>query len=450
MPSASAMSRARPRRPLHLLSRSIFSTPIVLVTALLSLAGCSSDNDDRDFARIRLLNVSAAYDSLDLSASKTGEDNDVIKFQGVGYEGLSDYSEVDSTAYDIKVKRSGVTGTLSSFIDEKQADNTHLTYVAYGVLGNFGMMKLSDDQSAAESGKTKLKVMNTTGAGTLDVYLTDESVTLDDATPQVGSVGVRSSSATVNVDSGTYRLRVVLNGDTTDVRLDIPNLTLQSKQVVALILTDTPGGVLVHGLLLPQAGQLDKHHNTKARIRGAVGIANGSSVSAGIAGTTVLTGAGVGVISNKYLQVQAGAAPVTLKVDGVTIPRDTETLTAGADYTLLVWSNAAGAQMSLVSDDNHIATSTRARLRFLNGLSASGQPTTMAVNLSPIFEGLPVGQASDYEEFDPGFEYQIDVSDTGTNTNLLTKTELTLEGSGVYTLFVSGNSTVAGTLRKDR
>jgi len=449
MPSVSSMSCARPRRAFHCLSRSVLAAPIVLVAALLALCGCSSDDGHRDYARIRLLNVSPGYEALDLSVSKNGEDNDIVKFQAVGYEGLSDYSEVDSTAYDIKVKRSGVVGTLTTFVDEKQADNTHLTYVAFGALGNFGMLKLSDDQGAADSGKTKLKVLNATTAGNLNVYLTDASVDLDDATPQFASVASRTSSTVVNLDSGTYRLRVVLVGDNTDVRLDIPNLVLQSKQVASLILTETQGGVLVNGLLLPQGGQLAKNHNTKARVRGAIGIASGSSVSAAIAGTTVLTGAGVGVISNKYLQVDAGAAAVTLKVDGVVIPRDTETLVPGADYTMLFWSNAAGPQMSLISDDNRISTSAKARLRFLNGLSALGQPTTMAVNLSPIFEGVPVGQASDYEEFDAGADYQIDVADTGTNTNLLTKTELTLEGSGVYTLFVSGNSTVAGTLRKD-
>ena len=62
-----------------------------------------------------------------------------------------------------------------------------------------------------------------------------------------------------------------------------------------------------------------------------------------------------------------------------------------------------------------------------------------------------LGQASAFTEVDDGSDYQLDVSNTDTAANLLTKTSVALQSSGVYTLFMSASgATVSGTLRKDR
>jgi hypothetical protein len=87
----------------------------------------------------------------------------------------------------------------------------------------------------------------------------------------------------------------------------------------------------------------------------------------------------------------------------------------------------------------------------LNGLSALNVPVTLAVNFSPIAEGIALGQASAFSEIDDGSDYQMDVTNTDTAANLLTKTSVTLEAGSIYTLFMSANgATVSGTLRKDR
>ena len=53
------------------------------------------------------------------------------------------------------------------------------------------------------------------------------------------------------------------------------------------------------------------------------------------------------------------SVPVTLTVNGAAVPVREFDLAAGADYTLLVWSNAAGAQTSLIVDDNRLPSSGR-------------------------------------------------------------------------------------------
>ena len=65
--------------------------PILIAT--LFLGGCSSGDDDDDgSARIRLLNASEGYDSLDLYVTPDDEDTDVLRFTGVPLGALSDYT----------------------------------------------------------------------------------------------------------------------------------------------------------------------------------------------------------------------------------------------------------------------------------------------------------------------------------------------------------------------
>jgi hypothetical protein len=140
-------------------------------------------------------------------------------------------------------------------------------------------------------------------------------------------------------------------------------------------------------------------------------------------------------------------------VDGNPVTVANQTLNAGGDYTLLVWSNANGTQTSLITDDNHVPTiSTQVKLRLLNGMSALGAPITLTANFSPVAEGVAVGQASVPGQVDSGTNYELDVSDATNGASLLSKTTVTLNAGYVYTLFLSGGGTAAVTasLHRDR
>lgn len=422
----------------------------VLAVVLLMLGACSDSGSKSKYADIRMLNVSTDYPSLDMYVNNGEGGGDVIKAQGVAYETISSYTKSDASTFSVVVKRNGVTtGTLATLASQKQADNTHVTYVGFGASGKFGILRINDDVSAANENKTKVQILNAAQAGTLDVYLTDPSVALTDGSPQISAIASGGTSGTVFMDSGTYRLRVVGTADTEDLRLDIPDVVLGSKQVVTVILTATPGGAMVNAVVLPQQGAPILKHNPNARVRGAIGTAAG--VNVGIGGVTLLTGAQAGVVSSHYSLVPAGTAAVDLQVGGAAVTVPAQQLVAGGDYTMLVWSNASGPQLTVVSDDNRPPTSGKAKLRVLNGISGTDTPVTMAVDFLPVAEGIADGQASGYTEFDTTIEYQIDVSDANTTTNLVSKTAITLTSDSVYSLLVSGDTgTFNGTLRKDR
>jgi hypothetical protein len=436
--------------------RSTFRPPVsvaaMLAAAVVSLSGCGGSSGT---ASIRLLNVSTGYSSLDLYASNNGDTSPTYtsQLQGVAYETLSNYAAIGSGTYSLEFRNSGSSSALATDGSENLTDGSHNTYVGYGSSGNFATVKISEDQSSANSGYTKVTVINASEAGNVDVYLTDSTTDLVNASPVASNIATGGTS-TITVTSGNYRLRVIGTADTTDLRADVAQVTFNSTTVNSLLLTSTTGGMLVNVSLLPQQGSLSTYNNTQARVRGAVGIANGTTVNATVSGANILTNATVGVIGGTYTLVNSGSLPVTLNVDGVPVTIPNQTLAAGADYTFLVWSNASGTQTSLIADVNTLPASlaSKSRVRLLNGMSGLGDPLTLLVNFQTGATGVTLGTASAQAQFTSGTDNEVDVIDTNTSATLLTKTTLTLDAGGVYTMFMAGggNTTVNGTLRKDR
>lgn len=422
---------------------------LAALAAVVSLSGCSSGDDNAD-ARSRLLNVSSGYQSLDLYVNENDSDSDSLKASAVTFAGLSEYTSVASGTYDIKFKRAGVSSTLLTLSDKKLADDSNVTYVAYGALGRFGVLELGEDvEEPDDDGRSKLQSINVSEAGALDIYLTDSDVPLEDASPLFA--GAAGGSGMLTTDRGDYRLRVTGANDISDLRLDIPNITLENKGVASLILSETTSGMLVDALLLPQQGSLTQFVNTKARVRAAVGMSSGSMASLRVGGVSIVNGQGRGLIS-PYSQVEAGNVVVTLAIDGTPVPIDNQTLVAGGDYTVLIWSDASGTRASLIPDDNHVPTSASdTKIRLLNGLSTQGVPLTLYVNFFPYAEGTVLGTASAYADVDSGSDLDVDVYNALTATPLLSK-ESNLQAAAVYTLLVFGKAdgTVDSTLRKDR
>jgi hypothetical protein len=420
----------------------------------LALHGCGGgDEDSGADPKIRLLNLSTGYPALDMMTNLDADtdDDDETQATGVALETVSDYATLDPDDYTVKVRRTGSGSVLRSFAGEELIEDTINTYVAYGEVGSFGALRIDDTVDQADAGETRLSVANVSSAGALDVYLTDASTDLDDTTPVLSNVGAALSP--LSTDSGTYRLRLTAAGDNEDVRLDVAAFKLTDRGVGSLIFTSTQGGMLANAVYLPQGGQPAWAVNTRARVRGAVGLANGASASIQVGGQTVLTAATAGVIGSRYTLLDAGTVPVTLTVNGTAVPMPNVTLSAGADYTLLVWGNANGAQTSLIVDDNRLPSGGAgvAKLRLLNGMSTLAAPLTLSVDFSPVIEGTLLGQVSDEIEISSGTDRQFDLTNTSTAQSVLSRPSITLQGNSVYTLFMTDNgATPIAVLRRDR
>lgn len=424
----------------------------LVVAAALALASCGGGGGGKGDAKIRLLNLSTGYSSLDLITNIDADDNDadVTQSASVSLDHAGDYVSLKADSYSIKLKRTGSGSVLRTFTGEQLTNDTINTYVAFGEVGAFGALKLDDTQDPADAGDTKLSVANLSSTGSLDVYLTAADTDLDDTTPVVSGVG--AGFAAITVDSGTYRLRVTASGDTSDIRLDVPSFVAEDKGVAALIFTSTQGGTLVNAISMPQEGAPVKLLNTKSRVRAAIGVANGQNASVVVNGTTVLATATAGVIGSRYTLLDSGSQPVTLTVAGTPVTVPNVQLAAGADYTILVYTAAGVPTTSLIVDDNRLPTSNaQAKLRLLNGMSTLNAPITLSLDFSPLIEGTLLGEASDDTEVTIGSDRQIDISNTSTAGAILTRSGLSLQSGAVYTFFMTDNgATPIGVLRKDR
>ncbi len=425
----------------------------VLVNAImLPKQGQPTIFENTSNAQFRVLNVSSGYSPLDVYTNASGDDTDVQQFTGVSRGVATSYKSLAADTYTLKFRRSGAAGNLLS-VSSTLSQDRHVTYIAHGASNRFAVTALDDEIAAPDSGYTAIQILNTATVDVFDVYLTSSDDSLNDVSPVVGSLASGALSTLTTARSGTYRLRVASSGSKTDVRLDVPAVSLADSGVLSIILTDTAGGVLASAVLLPQQAEPIILDNNNVRIRGAVGLSTGSTSTVRVASTDIVARRSArSYISDSYTILPSGNVPVIVFVDDVQVASGMVALQPGGDYTLMISDANNTPQVALISDNNFASTTHQSKIRLLNGASGLAVPLTLAVDYSPVAEFISVGDASEVAELAPGTDIRLDVLNTNTLATVLTRESVTLLADGVYTLFVAGGgaSAVSGTLRKDR
>jgi len=408
-----------------------------------SLSGCGG-GEDRSKAHLRLLNASVGYDTLDLVV-----DGDRLR-SAVAFGSVSGYADVDPSHTDTDITREGGSAALFSATPSLTRDN-HYTYVATGDDGSLSAVLLSEETSEPGSGEARLRVLNgADAAGGLDVYLTPDATSLDDAAPLFADAELGTPSAFDTVDADTWRLRVTAADDRDDLRLDIQGVELGSRQIATLVLVSGAGGVLVDAMLLDQQGELVRYAGGQARVR-AVAAVPGASISASVGGVALLSGVTAPAIG-LYQLVDAGAAETVVQVGGVPVTVPAADLDAGTDHTLLVWGPASAPEVAWISDDNRPpAVSTHAALRLVHAVAGLDAALSMTVDLTPRAEAVQPGTASTRTTFTATADSDLAVTAEGLADPIYTDTEVVLSAGSVYTLFMLGSAaSPAANLRPER
>lgn len=416
----------------------------LLAGSALVLASCGGggSNNDSGTAYWRVLNLNSELPAVDVY---TGTDK---WFTGVATDGLADYAGITSGSYTVRVTATGSPTSLLSQSFSLSKDK-HYTGIVWGRSGSVRFATLPEDDATTDiaTNNARIRVYNATSdAGVFDVYLTQPTDDLADATPTVAAATAAALGGYRDVSAGTYRLRVTGTGDSNDVRLDIPSITLSAQTYSTLIITAGPGGVLVNGTLLAQQGAVTPLKNTLARLRTVAGANANGSVSVQLDGTTLAAGLRSPTIG-AYQRVTAGDRLVNVLLNGSSISSTTRTLAAGGDYTLVTYGTG---QILLVADDNRLPSTSRIRIRMINA-AAGSDPLTLSVDLAALISDVAAGTASAFTTAATNASAQVDVTSTSGITPIYTATDVNLQSQGVYTAFVlGGNATPTGVLRKDR
>lgn len=425
------------RRALTLL----LSSPLLASPVLLSACGAGGDDDAAD-PQLRMLNLSEVS-SLDLYL------DDSLRQAAVAQALLGSYADAPSDEIDLALRRAGGDLDLSSGA-RTLAKDSHYTLLAYGRESALGFLTLGEDEDAddLDSGKGALRVFNASAdVGALDVYLTTTDAELDESVATHTSLSSGLLSGFRSISAGTYRLRVTGAGDSLDLRLDLPALTIKNQGYAILVITGGSGGVLVHAGHLQQQGDYTAMSNDRARLRVIAGATSRGVVSSSWMGRSVSAGL-VSPSVGPYTLVEAGSGVMDVRVAGVTVSNATRELKAGADYSLLVYSDGSSA---LIADDNRLPTSSsRARLRLIHGATTTDL-LTLSVDYAVALSDVAQGSASTMVSVASGAERRLDVTAASVADALYSDEDATIYAGGVYSVFVLGGAASAtGLLRKDR
>ena len=422
-----------------------WATRLVLTLSLSAtafLTACGSGGDGGSDTQVRLLNATRSYAQLDLSV------NDKTINSKVAYAAVGDYAGVNTDATATKVLESTV-GTSVSATTPSLASGSNYTFITYGFAGAIRTTLLQEAETVPDANKAKLLVLNLApDAGALDIYVTSAADSLDNATALTTNLQGGAGSGYIQINSGTFRVRVTGYNKRTDLRLDIPAVTLDSTSVNTLILTATEGGVLVNGITLVQKGVAKNFANTQSRVRTVAALVDGGKVTSSINGQPMFSSEAISPLISDYVTVDAGAATLSIAVNGANYSFSNPTLVAGKDTTLMVYGDPAAAKLAVLDDDNRLPTvSGDIKIRLVNALPINGVGLnvgygSIASNVNSGTSSTPVSGSISSSSTGA----QVDVTVPTSATPIYTNSALVFPSNSVWTFFaVPNNATVATT-----
>jgi hypothetical protein len=413
-----------------------WATRLVLTLSLSAtafLTACGGGGGGSSDTQVRLLNATRSYAQLDLSV------NDKTINSKIAYATVGEYGSVDTNATATKVLTSDV-GTSVSATTPTLSSGTNYTFITYGFAGAIRTTLLQEAEVVPDANKAKLLVLNLApDAGALDVYVTTATDPIDTATALTTNLQGGAGSGYIQINSGTFRVRVTGYNKRTDLRLDIPAVTLDSASVNTLILTASDGGVLVNGVSLVQKGAVKNFPNTQSRVRTVAALTAGGTVGSSINSQSMFSSAISPLISD-YVTTASGASTLTATVNGAPVTFTAPTLTAGKDYTLLVWGDVGAPKMSVLDDDNRLPTvSGNVKVRLVNALPTVS--SSLNVDFSAIASNVAPGTVSVPNSISSTTASQVDVTVPTSATAIYTNATLAFPANSVWTFFAVPSAT---------
>jgi len=422
----------------------------VATVALLTACGGSGGSTTK--ADMRLINASVGYASLDMSV------NNASVSTGVAYGAAGSYTSVDTTLSGTQVISGGTTVIQTT---PSLAGDAKYSLIAYGWPNAMRTALLQEQEPAPAASVAKLLVLNLApDAGALNVYLTTGAPATGAAAFATSVLG-GSGSGYLQIASGTFHVRVTGSASTdvnTDVRLDFDGLVLDSASVNTLIITPTAGGVLVNAMSVVQAGAVKPYGGNNARVRvidSVVGAPGTDVAVVATRGSTTLLDSGSAAPVGYYTIVPATNDAISLTLNGVAMAAQTPALSAGSDYTVLVWGTLSAPQVTVIPDDNRLPLAGYAKIRLLNG-AADGLSQTMSLDYQSLAPNVAPGTASTPVQVlaGTGTSSLLEIKASNSVTAVFSQSPFNIQNQGIYTVYMLGNSTVAGNLagfvNKDR
>jgi hypothetical protein len=424
------------------------TTACLLTLGVLSalLGGCGTKDDTSEDTTTSTTGTVRVVNATTQRAAAGLLIDGVSRETGLARDGLSATYRLTAGAHSLAL--TDASGSALATTSPTIAAGSATTLVAWtGDNNAVNYLALDDKESVPTAGRAKLLVFNAArDAGTLDVHLTPVADPLSDS-PLLGNLAPgKGTTGYTTVNAGLHRLRLTKAGSVlaTDVRLDT-TLTLADGGVNALVITPSTGGVLAHALLLQPAAAVTALNNPQARVRLVHALSANLPVTGTFNGTSLPALGGSPAVS-VYGLVPAGTSQPTVTLNGGTITGAAWTAAPGSDTTFLITSASGTSttpQLSAVSDDNRLPTSTSAaRLRLVHGLGDIGQDLVLNLGGATVTQASP-GAVSPATQVSAVSDTTLSVTHAITTATVYQWPGRTLEAGGVYSVFLLGDSRVA-------
>lgn len=415
------------------------------------LAGCNSGNGVGALpinTTVRVVNLVPNAPSISVTIDTTP------LVSGVGFEQQTPYLDVTSGTHQFLVSVDGGNSTLVG-VTQALINGQNYTFVVYGPLEAAKAAFETDSPISIQQNGTVVTIPNSgtfairlahlaEAVGLLDVYLTAPGADLALTAPTIAAVAFGTTTVFVPVTTGSYELRIALNGtkkvvfDTTGV------ITFGNQTVVQAIAYGKGSGTLVglDVLNLDTVGTGQFYQNLLAQFK----LVNASSVGAPlnvlVDGVLTLTNIPFAGVSN-YVITGAGSRTLSIQATstpGASLLTFTPSFAPATDSSIVV-SGPAGALQALVLTDNNMPSAVgHARVRFVNA-SPDLASLDVYVNFAKTFTGVVTNSASAYTDFvanTTGTAFNIGFNIAGTTTPALILPNVTFVAGTTYTIYVVG------------
>ena len=405
-----------------------------------ALSGCGGKGGSSgDTTSVRLINATLTHPSLALLVNAS------TSVTATPVDTASTYVTPASGSNTLQVADAGTTAALSTIVPSLTAGSAY-ALLAYESGGNVRTVVLNESIAAPSSGAVTLRIYNAAiEAGRLDVYVLASGSCSDlSAFTATASFGVLTAPAALSLTTfgpGTYRVCVTGGGNKSDLRLDVPAVTLTNQQVGYVLLTPASGGQLLDGATMIQQSTYTAARNTNTRVRLAAAVSGNATVaaSASATGSVAVIDSGSVAPAFGYYTLVPAASTLNISVNSASVGAPATALKAGADMTLLVYGNAGSATASLLTDDNRAPDSTSVKLRLINGITGSTGSLTFTANSAPVASGIQPGAVSGYVSVTASANAMtLSLSSSAVAGNYYS-TSTPLNAGSVYTVLAGGD-----------
>ncbi|ACA88863.1 DUF4397 domain-containing protein [Shewanella woodyi] len=427
-----------------------------VLTGLLTLVGCSSDDNNTvpapvDVSQIRVIHASADAPMVNITA------NNQTLLSDVDYAISSGLLSINSDNYEITVDAQLPNGETTTVLTTDLVAEKDIEYTAVAI-GNVAgesldLALIANATSDIATGYTRVQVLHgAVAVGMVDIYVTEVNADISNMAPTL-SVDYMANTDQLEILAGKYQIRITAEGQK-EVVYNSGDVTLEAETDYLLTaITNVWSGDSPVALLaaLPDAQVLIQDKDAGTNLRVIHAVADAPAVDVFLDGNTTPA---VDMLSFKqatgFLNVPEGAHTVTVAADAdnsvVVINAAEVELEQGRSHSVFAVGSLTDSDISpLVVVENPRRIATAAKLNVTHTSYSAGNvdiyltATNDISDATPALSDVPFKATSGALSIAAG-DYVVSVTPHDSKTVAIGPLAVTLEANGVYSLAAVDNT----------